>query len=65
MLTSAEEADSTATATGLAAAGLALQQAREAQGLSLHELAGSLRMGEEQLAALAGSPGGRRPRQPA
>lgn len=52
MLTSAEEADSTATATGLAAAGLALQQAREAQGLSLHELAGSLRMGEEQLAAL-------------
>jgi len=52
MLTSAEEAVSTATVTGLAAAGLALRQAREAQGLSLHDLAGNLRMGEEQLAAL-------------
>lgn len=57
MLAFAEEAastaaDSTATVTGLAAAGLALRQAREAQGLSLHDLAGNLRMGEEQLAAL-------------
>jgi len=52
MLTSAEEVDSTATGTGLAAAGLVLRQAREAQGLSLHDLAGNLRMGEEQLAAL-------------
>ena len=52
MLTSEEEAVSTATVTGLAAAGLALRQAREAEGLSLHDLAGTLRMGEEQLAAL-------------
>ncbi|EAQ69578.1 transcriptional regulator with a Cro/C1-type helix-turn-helix domain [Synechococcus sp. RS9909] len=57
MLTSAEEADSTAadstaTVTGLTAAGLALRQAREARSLSLHDLAGNLRMGEEQLAAL-------------
>jgi cytoskeleton protein RodZ len=41
-----------AEVTSLAAAGLALQQAREARGLSRHDIAGCLCLGVEQLEAL-------------